>query len=65
MALFLSGTMGALGMTDASMNQTGIKIKCFTKKEKKKLTRDRKQGQENSVSLTISSCESRHSGVKL
>lgn len=57
MALLLSGTVGALGMTDASMNQTGIEIKCLPGREKKNHQRP-EAGARNPVSLTISSNES-------
>jgi len=36
MALLLSGAVGALGMTDASMKQTGREIKCLPAHDKKK-----------------------------
>lgn len=57
MALLLSGTVGALGMTDASMNQTGIEIKCLPEKKKKNHQRP-EAGAENTVSITISSNKS-------
>lgn len=58
MALLLSGTVGALGMTDASMNQTGIEIKCLPEKKKKKNHQRPEAGAENTVSITISSNKS-------
>lgn len=59
MALLLSGAVGALGMTDASMNQTGIEIKCLPGKKKEKKNHQRPEaGARNPVSLTISSNKS-------